>query len=379
MGMTHLGHQVMPIVGHRSDSSNPALSYLARLGKGSRPAQARAIRTIVSLLCDGGQYREVHEMPWATLTPEHALALRARLVAAYKPATANRILAAFRGVMREAWRQGLLDVDRLHRICDLPCVRGKSAPTGRALEPAEVGALYRAAGVRCRALLSVLLSGGLRREEAAHLTVADVQEEVNNIADLGVSTNHRSTGSMETGLTPRDSSRKDAKSEGVSEFPNPRGVGNGNDRGPKLVPLTPRIRLRVQGKGDRERWVHLAGVAASDVLAQRACLARGGREVLPTDRLLELLTGSGVWSQLRRLAKAAGVGHFTPHDLRRTFISVGLAHGIDLATMQAMAGHADPKTTARYDRRGEVAQAGAACVLAGTMVASAQRSDDSAA
>ena len=54
---------------------------------------------------------------------------------------------------------------------------------------------------------------------------------------------------------------------------------------------------------------------------------------------------------VRRLCRAAQITkHITPHSLRHTAVTLALDAGVPLRDVQDMAGHADPRTTRRYDR-----------------------------
>ena len=59
------------------------------------------------------------------------------------------------------------------------------------------------------------------------------------------------------------------------------------------------------------------------------------------------------WRALRRLAKVAvpdKAETLHPHDLRHAFVTLSLDAGASLRDVQDAAGHADPRTTRRYDR-----------------------------
>jgi site-specific recombinase XerD len=113
------------------------------------------------------------------------------------------------------------------------------------------------------------------------------------------------------------------------------------------------------GKGGKDRLTYL-GQGAGEVLTNWVS-ARGeetGPLFLPVNKAGRLmkrgLSDQAVLWILEQRGKEAGLAHFSPHDMRRSFISDLLDAGADIATVQKLAGHASVTTTARYDRRGEV-------------------------
>jgi len=297
----------MPI---SSEQTNPATIYLARLTRSSRRTMEWALRVIAGELAGEGANPE--SLPWAELHYHQVVQLRSNLAERYSPTTANRMLSALRGALREAWRLGQMDAEALARAIDVPAVRGRSAPHGRALAPSELQALFAACaggsaiGMRDAAILAVLAAAGLRRAELAALDLAD------------------------------------------------------------YVPATGALSVR-EGKGHKPRTVYAVPAAA---YLQAWLAARGdqpGPLFLPMRRNGRLtwrrLTGDGLLKILRRRANQAGLRRFSPHDLRRTWVSSLLDAGADLAAVQGLAGHANPSTTIGYDRRGERARQSAALRL----------------
>lgn len=296
----------MPTIGA---DQHPVVVYLAKLSPGpSRTTMREALKVIATDL--GG---EVETIPWAALRYQHTQAIRTRLAARYAPASANKILAALRGVLREAMRLGQMSSEDYTRAIDLPAVRGSRLPAGRALSSGEIRALFNecdpktTAGCRDAALLAVLYGGGLRRAEAIGLDVGDYDE---------------STGA-----------------------------------------------LRVRGKGNKERTALYATNGSAEALA--AWLDVRGREPGPLFFAVNKagrierrrLTPHAVLLIVRRVAERAGVKTLSPHSLRRSFVSDLLDANVDITTVAAMAGHSQVTTTARYDRRGERAKKRAAELL----------------
>ncbi len=125
--------------------------------------------------------------------------------------------------------------------------------------------------------------------------------------------------------------------------------------------------LRIVHKGGRRATVPLAPQTADAVdsyLVGRTSgplflSARGHRP----DR-------TAVWRLLRRLATAAGLAKAAtlhPHDLRHAFLTLALDAGVPLHRVQDAAGHADPRTTRRYDRARHNLDEHATYTLAGSL------------
>ncbi len=295
-----------------SADQHPAAVYLARLAPGSRRTMSEALDTVAGILTSNRCTMQT--LDWSVLRYQHTAAVRSVLADLYAPATANKMLAALRGVLREAWRLGQMGAEDYHRAADLPSVRGTTTPRGRALDGDELSQLFTRcaldkspAGVRDAAMLAVLYGCGLRRSELVGLDVLD------------------------------------------------------------YVSKDGALHIR-SGKGNKARTNYATGGARTAIeswLKVRGRLA--GPLFCPVNKAGKIanrrLTDQAVRKILLKRAKEAGVEHFSPHDLRRTMIGDLLDAGADISTVQRLAGHANVTTTARYDRRGEAAKRKAAELL----------------
>ncbi|MEL6391663.1 MAG: tyrosine-type recombinase/integrase [Bacteroidota bacterium] len=296
-----------------ADDGHPMVTYLEALGEASQRPMRVALESIADIFSNGKVDAEM--LAWHQLRPEHTAKLRGRLQTLYAPATANRYLSALRGILKAAWRLEYVDRDTMERTLDIAPVRGRRALSGRGLAKTELAAVFEAcqtdeniaAGARDGAILALLYGGGLRRTEVVTLDIDDVDLE--------------------------------------------------------------RKSVRVVGKGDKERVVFVpAGVIELvDVwLGHRGRQESGalfwhvGRTgcVRPRRISAEL-----VYQIVLKRHQHAEVDRFTPHDLRRSYISDLLDEGVDLVVASKQVGHSNVATTARYDRRTERAQQDAAARL----------------
>jgi integrase len=65
------------------------------------------------------------------------------------------------------------------------------------------------------------------------------------------------------------------------------------------------------------------------------------------------MTEPSAWRLVRRLARRAklpAADRLSPHSLRHSAITAALNAGVPFRDVQDFAGHADPRTTRRYDR-----------------------------
>jgi site-specific recombinase XerD len=292
-----------------TNDRNPILVYLSRLAPASARTMASALHSIAIMASDGAD--TLFTFRWHELRYPHTAALRSALAARYKPATANKMLAALRGVLKECQKLGWMSAENFQKAVDIPILKATTLLRGRALISSEITALQSAccrdptvAGVRDAAIIGVLYGAGLRRAEIVNLDCSHYKQDLNELT-----------------------------------------VFNGKGRKDRLVYLpeggTEAIKdwLRVRGSRAGPLFCHVNKAGS-------ICFRR--------------LSGQGIWHILRKRGGEAGVKSFSPHDLRRSCITDMLADGADVFIVQQLAGHSDPKTTTRYDRRGEVAKRSAA-------------------
>ncbi|MEQ9491958.1 MAG: site-specific integrase [Alphaproteobacteria bacterium] len=283
-----------------AEGQHPVDVYLSGLGEASARVMGSALDSIADILSAGKL--DARAIAWHELRAEHVSALRGRLQQLYAPATANRYLTAIRAVLKACWRLELVDQETIARALDVPTIKGERKPRGRAVLADELRAVFegcavddnRAAGARDAAILALLYGLGLRRAEITLLDLEDYDEAAPSI--------------------------------------------------------------RVHGKGNKERVVFLpeGAVRALGRWLEHRTFDAGplfGHVAKTGAVRLKRISAQLVYRVVLKRQAAADLDGFTPHDLRRTFISDLLDGGVDLSTVSRQVGHANVQTTARYDRR----------------------------
>ncbi len=245
------------------------------------------------------------DYPWEQLNYATVAKVRAALLEdGYAVSSVNMALSALRGMAQTAFNLNCMNAETLARIRSVKRVSGDIQRKGRALDRQEIRALIQAVKqhpqhvrrYRDVAIVLTLCGTGLRAGELVKLERRDY--------DNGV-------------LTVR------------------------------------------QGKGRKYREIHVADAVDKAI---RAWLKVGADEAHSAlfSRIQrngkvasQPLTTTGLTGILADLQQTSGIARFTPHDMRRTFITRLLEQGVDINTVRQLAGHSDISTTTRYDCRGE--------------------------
>jgi site-specific recombinase XerD len=301
---------------------NPAIVYIASLAERSRRVQLHSLKAIVATVT-GVPIEQiadsaVYGFQWHKLTYQYTTAIRAKLAETYSYSSANRMLSALRRVLKECWSLGYIDNETMAKACDIANIKGETVPAGRDIKSGEMHALSDACyqdktevlGVRDMAILGVLYTTGMRRNELAQLELAD--------------------------YTPDENKLHIRKAKGNKQ---------------RFVYLPNNINEAVQ------EWLRFRG---TDEGALFLPIRKGGKIIrsMQGDKL-KGISPQTVYDMLAKRATQADVADFSPHDLRRTFVGDMLDNGVDIATVQKIAGHSSVNTTARYDRRDEKVKADA--------------------
>ncbi|EAW1319469.1 site-specific integrase [Salmonella enterica] len=245
------------------------------------------------------------DYPWEQLNYAAVAKVRTALLDdGYAVSSVNMALSALRGVAQTAFNLNCMDAETLARIRSVKRVSGDIQRKGRALDKQEIRALIQAAKqhpqpvrrYRDAAIVLTLCGTGLRAGELVKLERRDY--------DNGILT-----------------------------------VRQGKGRKYREIHVADAVDKAIRA------WVKVSANEAENALFSR--IQRNGKTAT------QPLTTTGLTGILAELQQTAGIARFTPHDMRRTFITRLLEQGVDINTVRQLAGHSDISTTTRYDYRNE--------------------------
>lgn len=263
-------------------------AYICGLAPSGRRGITSLLNRSASILKRGA---DAASYPWEQLSFAAVAKVRAALLdGGYAVSSVNMALSALRGIAQTAFNLNSLEADTLARIRAVKRVNGDNQRKGRALSREEVRALIQAAKrhpqrIRCCrdvAIVMTLCGAGLRAGELVSLERRDY--------DNGILT-----------------------------------VRQGKGRKYREIHVAAAVDKAIRA------WIKASGVKkAGDALFNR--IQRNGRVAS------QPLTTTGLTGILAQLQRDAGITRFTPHDMRRTFITRLLKQGVDINTVRQRQG-----------------------------------------
>jgi len=236
---------------------------------------------------------------WPMVQQNHAKALHRHLSGRYFATTANKMVSAFRGVMRACRDLGLIAEPQFQAVARLNLVKDGREKPSRMLNSEELSALFNAcaqdgtaSGRRDAALLVALLTTALRRTECIALDLEDynpLRGELQIRSDI-----------PERNRVVKFSRKAQ---DAMFHYLDVRGP----DPGPLLLPVD---------KGGTIRF--------------------------------RRLTDQAIYGIIRRISDRAGIKPITARDIRRTRVASLIAKGMTLQAVQTAVGNQSWLTAAAY-------------------------------
>lgn len=248
----------------------------------------------------------------------------------YKNITINRMFTVARRIVNELVFTGTLQSNPFERkIKGLPV---SDVTSHAALSEKQVEQLLERIdtttikGKRDYAIVTLLVRTGLRRDECVQLNVGNLEKrQGHDIADI----EHGKGNKERIVKVPVDVRRVIQEYEdALAHYKDKENKTVGRTYASDHAPLFISFR-----RGDHPSLVTVENTVTHE--------QRKGEARIDV-KAIELL--------VKRLGKAIGVDDLTPHGLRATCITLLLKHGAPIHKVQQVAGHADPRTTERYDK-----------------------------
>jgi len=258
----------------------------------SKTAYAHAIDDFLNWYQDQGK-------PGLTKATVNAYKAHLQSSTDYAPSTINLRLSAIRRLAIEAADNDLIEETQGNGVAKVKGVKSSGVRSGNwlTLEQAErlINApdLTRLKGLRDRAILALMIGGGLRRSEVANLKIENIQQRESRWAIIDM-------------------------------------IGKGNRV--RTIPLPNWAKRAI------DEWIETANISSGYVF----------RPINKGDTITgEKLTSQAIQNIVKEYAAACGF-NLAAHDLRRTFAQLARKANAPIDQIQLTLGHASVQTTERY-------------------------------